>query len=92
MVFQVQFPEILVKIEFFHNKIAATIADLLQRGQKDGSVRQNIDPLVVGKIIQGTLVQLANPRFLLTERLSNKQIASNWQNLLLHGLKIYEYE
>ena len=83
---QVQFPEIWERIESFRNGIVATITELLRRGQQEGSIHTNLHPDVVGKIIQGVLSHLGNPRFLLAEGLSFEQFAAAWQNLLLNGV------
>jgi len=83
---QVYFPEIWDNIETFRSGIAATIAELLRRGQQDGSVRPDIDPNVVGKIIQGVLTHLGTPRFLIAEGLGFEQFAATWQNLLANGV------
>ena len=62
------------------------IKDLLLRGQQEGSINPDIDPQVVGKILQGVLLHLANPQFLLANGLSIEQLVSNWQSIMLHGV------
>ncbi len=83
---QIFYPEMWDRIEAFRAGLIAVITELLQRGQKDGTLNLSIDPVVVGKIIQGVIINLANPQFLLSHGLSVEQLLTNWQNLMLHGV------
>jgi AcrR family transcriptional regulator len=83
---QVLMPEVWDRIDQIRGGAVGIMTDLLRRGQREGSVRRNIDPTVAGKLIQGILTHLANPRFLLDQGLSFEEFISTFKNLLLHGV------
>jgi len=83
---QLLLPHIWDQIESFRQGLMEIITNLLLRGQKDGSINENIEPEVVGKMLQGLVLHLANPQFLLSNGLSIEQLVSNWQNIMLYGV------
>lgn len=89
---QTLMPETWERIDQFRIGIAETITNLLHRGQTEGTVRKDTDPSSVGKFIQGTLTNLANPRFLMEQGLSIEQFVTTFQKLLLHGVLIHRDE
>jgi len=84
--FQDLFPETWEKIESIRKEIISMFAGLLERGQQDGLIRRDVDPVVVGKIMQGVVSHLANPQFLLAAGLDMEAFIRNWQNICMHGL------
>jgi AcrR family transcriptional regulator len=85
---QILMPAIWERIEQFRSHVAGIITELLRRGQRDRTVRLEIDPAVTGKLIQGIVTNLANPRFLLAQDISIGQFVANFQNLLLNGVLV----
>lgn len=83
---QILMPESWERIEQFRSQAIGIITDLLRRGQRDGSIRRDIDPAVTGKLIQGIVTNLANPRFLVAQDISIGQFVTTFQSLLLGGV------
>jgi len=83
---QLLLPHIWDQIEYFRHGLMEIMAKVLMRGQKDGSINKNIEPEVVGKILQSLVLHLANPQFLLANGLSIEQLVTNWQNIMLYGV------
>ena len=83
---QLLLPHIWEQIESFRQGLMEIIKNLLLRGQKDGSINKDIEPEVVGKMLQGLVHHLANPQFLLSNGLSIEQLVSNWQSVMLYGV------
>jgi len=79
-------PEVWAGIEQFRAEVIRILAELLARGQREGSVRRGIDPPAAGKLIQGVVTRLANPAFLLEQDLTMGQFVRTFQNLLLYGV------
>ncbi|MEW6442931.1 MAG: TetR/AcrR family transcriptional regulator [bacterium] len=83
---QLLLPGIWAEIEGFRNQIAGIFTELLRRGQSEGSVRPDLDPVVAGKLIQGIVTNLANPKFLLSQDISIGQFAATFRKVLLGGV------
>ncbi len=83
---QLLLPDLWDRVESFRQGLVQTIQTLLLRGQKEATVNPDIDPEVVGKILQGLMLHLANPQFLLLNGLSLEQLVLNWQNIMLYGV------
>ena len=83
---QIHMPEVWARIDQFRTGVVGIITDLLRRGQREGSIRRDVDPNVAGKLVQGVMTHLANPQFLLDQGLSFDQFASTFERLLLHGV------
>lgn len=79
-------PEVWDRIEQLRTGFVGIITDLLRRGQREGSIREDVDPIVTGNLIQGVLTHLANPRFLVEQGLSFDQFGSTFRGVLLHGV------
>ncbi|MEW6077967.1 MAG: TetR/AcrR family transcriptional regulator [Thermodesulfobacteriota bacterium] len=84
--FQTMFPDAWQNLEQARRQIIAMFADLLRRGQAEGCIRQDLDPLVAVKIIQGIATHLADPRFLLSAGIDMDAFVRNWQHLVFFGL------
>jgi len=74
------------RIERFRTQVVGMLTDLLRRGQQEGTIRPDIDPDTAGKIIQGVITHLANPRFLLGQDLSLGQFVGTFRKVLLEGI------
>ena len=86
--FQLLFPETWEKLELVRKEIVSLFAGLLRRGQQEGHVRKDIDPVVVGKIMQGLVTSMANPQFLMSIGLSMDEFIGSWQKIYMNGLLI----
>ena len=89
---QVLMPELWDRIDQFRSAIVGIITELLRRGQKEGSIRGDIDPTVTGKLIQGILTNVAHPRFMVEQGLSFDQFVTTFKNLLLEGVLVPKTE
>ena len=83
---QLLLPELWEQIDTFRQGLMEIIKNLLLRGQQEGSINPDIDPEVVGKILQGVMLRLADPQFLISNGLSIEQLVSNWQSIMLYGV------
>lgn len=81
-------PAVWDRIERFRTQVVGILTDLLRRGQQEGTIRPDIDPETAGKIIQGVITHLANPRFLLAQDLSLGQFVGTFRKVLLEGILI----
>jgi len=85
---QVLMPELWDRIEQFRSGAVGIITELLRRGQKEGSIRPDVDPTVAGKLIQGILTNVAHPRFVAEQGLSFDQLITTFKGLLLQGVLV----
>jgi AcrR family transcriptional regulator len=85
---QVLMPELWDRIDQFRSGAVSIITDLLRRGQKEGTIRPDIDPTVAGKLIQGILTNVAHPRFVAEQGLSFDQLITTFKGLLLQGVLV----
>jgi AcrR family transcriptional regulator len=83
---QVLIPELWDRIEELRSGAVNIITDLLRRGQKEGSIRPDIDPTVSGKVIQGILTNVGHPRFVAEQGLSFDQLITTFKDILLQGV------
>jgi len=79
-------PDLWNTIDTFRRQIAVVITALLQRGQREGSVRADIDPEVFGRVFQGILQSFANPNLVASLGLSLPQVATTFQQIVMGGL------
>lgn len=84
--FQVLFPESWENLEKARRQIISLFADVLKRGQAEGFIRQDLDPLVMVKIMQGVATHLASPQFLIDAGLDVDEFVRNLQRLISFGL------
>ena len=87
---QVLMPELWDRIDQFRSGAVSIITELLRRGQKEGTIRPDIDPTVAGKLIQGILTNVAHPRFMAEQGLSFDQFITTFKDLLLQGVLVPE--
>jgi hypothetical protein len=85
-------PELWDRFDQLRGGAVGIITDLLRRGQQEGSIRQDIDPTVAGKLIQGILTNVAHPRFMMEQGLSFDQFISTFKDLLLQGVLVPKSE
>ena len=85
---QVLMPELWDLIEQLRSRAVGIITELLSRGQKEGSIRPDIDPTVAGKLIQGILTNVGHPRFMAEQGLSFDQFLTTFKDLLLQGVLV----
>jgi len=81
-------PAVWERIERFRAQVVGLLTDLLRRGQQEGTIRPDIDPDTAGKLIQGVITHLANPRFLLAQDLSLGQFVGTFRKVLLEGILV----
>ena len=87
---QVLMPELWDRIDQFRSGAVSIITELLRRGQKEGTIRPDVDPTVAGKLIQGILTNVAHPRFMAEQGLSFDQFITTFKDLLLQGVLVPE--
>jgi AcrR family transcriptional regulator len=83
---QVLMPEVWDRIDQFRSGFVGIITDLLCRGQREGSIRRDIDPPLAGKLMQVILTHVAHPRLLMEQGLSLDQFVATFKDLLLQGV------
>ena len=83
---QVMLPEVWERIETVRGLALQALAEMIRKGQKRGAIRSDLDPEVLGKIIQAVVPTIANPAFLMEQGLSLEQIAMTMKRILLYGL------
>lgn len=89
---QVLMPELWDRIDQFRSGAVEIITELLRRGQEEGSIRPDLDPIVAGKLIQGILTNVAHPRFMADQGMNFDQFITTFKNLLLYGVLAPETE
>ena len=85
---QILMRELWDRIDQFRSGAVGIITELLRRGQKEGSIRPDIDPNVAGKLIQGILTNVAHPQFMAEQGLSFDQLITTFKGLLLQGVLV----
>ncbi|MCX5859740.1 MAG: TetR/AcrR family transcriptional regulator [Proteobacteria bacterium] len=83
---QVMLPEVWERIETMRSSAVQALAGLIRKGQKRGAIRSDLDPEVLGKIIQAVVPTIASPTFLMAQGLSFEQIVMTMKRILLYGL------
>jgi len=83
---QVLLPEVWARVERVRAGVIGILAELLLRGQRDGTIRPEIDPVAAGRFIQGVVNHMGNPTFLLEQGLTVSQFVRTFRNLLLYGV------
>lgn len=89
---QVLIPELWERIDQFRAGAVGIITELLRRGQREGTIRPDVDPTVAGKMIQGILTYVAHPRFVAEQGLSFDQFITTFKDLLLNGVLVPKME
>ena len=89
---QVLMPEVWDRIAQFRSGAVGIITDLLCRGQKEGSIRREIDPTAAGRLMQVVLTNVAHPRLLMEQGLSFDQFITTFKDLLMHGVLVPKIE
>jgi AcrR family transcriptional regulator len=79
-------PEAWERIESFRNGAVLRVIELIRRGQADGTIRPEIDPAVMGTLLQTIMGTLANPGFIFQQGLSIAQVGQTLSTLVLHGI------
>jgi len=83
---QALMPEFWDRIEQFRQIILQKVAELIRRGQQDGSIRPDFDPTVLGKIFQAIVTHVGNPTFAMAQGVSLEQIVTTLQKVFMHGV------
>jgi len=83
---QIFLPDVWERVERVRAGVVRILAELLLRGQRDGTIRPEIDPVAAGRLIQAVVNSMANPSFLMEQGLTVNQFARTFQNLLLYGV------
>jgi AcrR family transcriptional regulator len=79
-------PELWERIERFRNGMVKLLVEVIRQGQAEGTIRPDIDPAVMGKVIQGIMTNLATPSFLVSQGVTMEQLGSIMHIILLHGM------
>ncbi len=85
---QTLMPEIWTMVEEFRSHVVQRMIELLRRGQREGSVRPDIDPELFGRVLQGLLQSFANPVFVSSLGLSLQQVAMTFQKIVTGGILV----
>lgn len=79
-------PELWDRIEQFRQAALRRLVELIRRGQAEGAIRPEIDPTVLGKVLQGIMTSLANPGFLMAQGVTMEQLGQIMHTVFLHGV------
>lgn len=85
-------PELWEFIDQVRAQVALGLGRLIERGQREGAIRREIDPEVFGKIIEAFLLRVADPRYVMTLGLNLQQVAGTMRELIMHGVMVPEEE
>lgn len=83
---QVMMPEAWERIETMRTRVIKALAEMIRKGQKRGTIHSDLDPEVLGMIVQAVVSSIANPAFLMAQGLSFEQIVMTMKRILLHGV------
>jgi AcrR family transcriptional regulator len=83
---QTQLPEVMAVIADFRARELKLVAALFKQGQREGTIRREIDAEVLGRLLQGLVVRIASPEFLIAQGLTLDQLVATMRTLVLHGL------
>jgi TetR/AcrR family transcriptional regulator, cholesterol catabolism regulator len=83
---QTLMPEIWERIDYFRHEVMRMLVRMLERGQREGSIRADFDPAVLGKIFQTMMTTLAHPAFLTSQGVTMEQLGRALNTLILHGI------
>jgi len=83
---QTLLPDLWERIDTVRLEAVRILTDQLRRGQAEGTIRRNIDPEAMGKLIQGVVSNLGTPAFLTAQDLTLGQFIETFKNLLLYGV------
>lgn len=85
-------PELWEVVDGIRAQVALLLGKTIERGQREGAVRKEIDPEVFGKIVQAILLRVADPRYVMSQGLSLQQVAGTLRQVLMHGVMVPEEE
>ena len=83
---QTLMPELWERFEAFRSQGLKATLELIKRGQRNGAIRSDLDPELLGTIIQAVVPIVANPSFALERGFSLEQLTTNWPKIMLYGL------
>ncbi|HPQ71032.1 MAG TPA: TetR/AcrR family transcriptional regulator [bacterium] len=94
MMFDIQtlMPDLWNNIVSFRQSIFEEIGRLIRRGQADGSLRRDMDPEIISRLLQGILNRIASPDFANELGLSMDQMAASLMKILWSGMLSPESE
>ena len=79
-------PETWARIEALRAGIVTKLVGLLRRGQREGAIRDDVNPEVVGHIISALMASVANPSFALARGLSLPETGRALHAILYRGM------
>jgi AcrR family transcriptional regulator len=83
---QTLMPELWERFEAFRRQGLQATLELIKRGQRSGAIRSDLDPELLGTIIQAVVPIVANPSFALERGFSLEQLTTNWPKIMLYGI------
>ncbi len=83
---EIQMPRIWKRIDQVRKYEEKEREKLIKRGQKEGSVRKDIDPVTMSMLINEMILSVSRPGFLLSQGLTLKQVSSMIKAILLNGI------
>jgi AcrR family transcriptional regulator len=85
---QTLMPEVWERIERFREAAVKMVVELVRRGQREGAIRADLDPSVLGKVLQAIMTNLASPSFLMAQGVSLEQLGRIMHTVLLYGILV----
>jgi AcrR family transcriptional regulator len=79
-------PELWARIEERRRAVVELVANLLERGQREGVLRPDLNPFVLTRVFQRLVTVVADPSFLRAEGLSMVETVKTMKTLVLHGV------
>lgn len=79
-------PELWQRIDTVRKNREQRLAKLLANAQKDGAVREDLDPELLSSLIMVLIRGVYNPHFFFTHSVSADAVGSVLTNLLMHGI------
>lgn len=79
-------PRIRERLEKLRRAEAEAREELFKRGQEEGSIRKDIDPVTMSLLIDEMIRSISKPGFLISKGLTLNQAGSMINAILLHGI------
>ena len=83
---QVMLPEVWERIEYGLVTFSSYMVEMVKTGQQEGTISKKVDPVVMGKVMQGILLHLFTPQVLMSIGLTADQFMESWQHIFLYGI------
>lgn len=85
---QTLMPDLWQMVDNSRNQILQLLVKVIDRGKREGAVRAEIDPEILGKLLQRIVGSIADPAFLIANGINMADIPPTIKKIVLHGILV----